>query len=180
MRVRLLLVALLVLGLVGLVAQADWSYSKRDERSDMRAMVVANAARGAPAKAPPSRSLAAATGQDRRYALANGCYSLRDAGSGGLVAKEPGGYGAAAPTGGAEAFRMQATRLGSYLFYGRDRDLMAAGPLDTVAPAAGASPDADWQVDTGSGDSFRITLPSRNKALGVTAGRLVLTDPGRA
>ena len=32
---------------------------------------------------------------------------------------------------------MQATRLGSYLFYGRDRDFMAAGPLGTVAPAAG-------------------------------------------
>src|SRR5689334_20196626 len=117
MRVRLLLGALLVLAALGLLTQADWSYSKKDERVNMRAIVVANAKRGAPAKAPPARSLASATGDDRRYALANGCYSLRDAGSGGFVAKDPAGYSAAGSSGGAEGFRMQATRLGSYLFY---------------------------------------------------------------
>jgi hypothetical protein len=180
MRGRLLLGALLVLGALGLLTQADWSYSKKDERVDMRAITVANARRGAPAKAPPARSLAAATGQGRRYALANGCYSLRDASSGGFVAKDPGGYSTAGTSAGAEGFRMQATRLGSYLFYGRGRDFMAAGALGTVVPASGAGPDADWQVDLGSGNSFRITLPSQNKALGVTAGRLVLTDPGSA
>ena len=101
MRVRLLLVALLVLGVLGLVAQADWSYSKRDERTNVRAMVVRNAKRGAPSKAPPARSLAAATGDDRRYALANGCYSLRDAGTGGFVAKDAAGYGAGGSSAGA-------------------------------------------------------------------------------
>jgi len=180
MRVRVLLVALLVLGALGLVAQADWSYSNRDAGANARSVMVQNARRGAPAKSPPARSLAAATGDDRRYALANGCYSLRDAGTGGFVAKDPGGYGAAGASGGAEGFRMQATRLGSYLLYGRDRDFMAAGALDTVSAAAGAGPDADWQVDVGSGNSFRISLPSRNRALGVAAGRLVLTDPGSA
>src|SRR3954469_7857380 len=174
MRVRLLLVGLLVLGLLGSVAQADLSYSNRDTRADARSAMVQNARRGASAKAPPARSLASAAGQDRRYALANGCYSLRDAGSGGFVAKDPGGYSAAGTSAGAEGFRMQATRLGSYLFYGRDRDFMAAGALGTVAPASGAGRDADWQVDVGTGNSFRISLPSQNKALGVTAGRLVL------
>ena len=101
MRVRVLLVALLVLGALGLVAQADWSYSNRDAGANARSVMVQNARRGAPAKAPPARSLAAATGDDRRYALANGCYSLRDAGTGGFVAKDPGGYGAAGASGGA-------------------------------------------------------------------------------
>src|SRR3954454_20971756 len=179
MRVRLLLAFLVVLGLLGSVAQAERSSSKRDARADMRQMVVRNARLGAPAKAPPARSLASATGQDRRYALANGCYSLRS--SAGYVGKDAAGYSAAvASIGGAEGFRMQATRLGSYLFYGRGRDFMAAGLLGAVAPAGGASPDADWQVNTGAGNTFTITLPSRNKALGVTAGRLVLTDPASA
>ena len=179
MRVRLLLAFLLVLGLLGSVAQADRSSSKRSARADMREMVVRNARLGAPAKAPPARSLASATGQDRRYALANGCYSLRS--SAGYVGKDAGGYSAAVGSiGGAEGFRMQATRLGSYLFYGRDRDFMAAGLLGTVAPASGASPDADWQVNTAPGNAFTVTLPSQNKALGVTAGRLMLVDPSSA
>src|SRR3954470_3479530 len=179
MRVRLLLAFLVVLGLLGWVAQAERASSKRDARADMRQMVVRNARLGAPAEAPPARSLASVTGQDRRYALANGCYSLQS--SAGYVGKDPGGYSAAVgSTGGAEGFRMQATRLGSYLFYGRDRDFMAAGPLGTVAPAGGASPDTDWQVNTAAGNAFTVTLPSQNKALGVTAGRLVLTDPASA
>ena len=148
------------------------------------------AASAGPATAPPARSLASATGTDRRYALANGCYALRSRATGGLVSKSAGGYSAAGGSiAAAEGFRMQATRLGSYLFYGRERDFMAAGaasplPLGgaagTVAPAAGASPSADWRVDTAPGNSFRITLPSENKALGVAAGRLVLTEPGGA
>jgi hypothetical protein len=133
MRVALLVLALLALGLAVSVAQAE------HESPSMRM-----ALRGAPAKAPPARLLAAAAGDDRRYALANGCYALRSAG--GFVAKAPGGYSASSATvGAAEAFRMQATALGSYLFYGRDRDFMASGPLDVVAAAAGASPSADWR-----------------------------------
>jgi hypothetical protein len=170
MRVRLLLAFFLVSGLVGSIAQAHDTPG-----------VVTNARLGAPAKAPPARSLASATGDDRRYALANGCYSLRSQASGGLVVEDPAGYGATSGAPGTpETFRMQATRLGSYLFYGRDRDFMAANALGAVAPAAGASPDADWQVNTAPANAFTITLPSRNKALGVTAGRLALTDPADA
>jgi hypothetical protein len=139
------------------------------------------AATAAPAKAPPARSLAAATGEDRRYALANGCYALRSRSTDGFVAKAPGGYSAAAASvGAAEGFRMQATALGSYLFYGRGRDFMAAGALDVVAPAGGASPAADWRVDANPDGSFKITLPSAGKALAVAAGRLVLTAPANA
>jgi hypothetical protein len=177
MRVRLLLALFLVLGVVGPAAQAHDTSSGPRGRAD----IVGNARLGAPAKAPPARSLAAATGDDRRYALANGCYSLRSQASGGLVVKDPAGYSAVfgAP-GTPEAFRMQATRLGSYLFYGRAQDFMAAGTLGNVAPAAGAGPDADWQVNDAAGGAFTITLPSRDRALGVAAGRLTLTDPPNA
>ena len=179
MRVRLLLAFVLVLGLLASVAHAGSSGSKANARAEVREMVVRNARLGAPDHAPPARSLAAATGQDRRYALANGCYSLRS--PAGFVAKDTGGYSASAGSAGAaEGFRMQATRLGSYLFYGRARDFMAAGVLGTASPAAGASPDAEWRVDNAPGGAFTVTLPARNKSLGVTAGRLVLTDPAGA
>ena len=75
---------------------------------------------------------------------------------------------------------MQATALGSYLLYGRDRDFMAADALNVVEPAAGASADADWRVDANSDGTFAITLPSKGKALAVAAGRLVLADPAGA
>jgi hypothetical protein len=166
------MLALVPLGiaLLGSGAQAD------HPQSPVRAATFA-----APATAPPARSLAAATGDDRRYALANGCYALRSQSANGFVAKVPGGYGvSAASVGAAEGFRMQATALGSYLFYGRDRDFMAEGALNVVAPAAGASPAADWRVDANPGGSFTVALPSADKALAVAAGRLVLRDPGAA
>ena len=164
----LALLALLAVAVLVSAAQAD------RPRSDVR---IASAA--APPEPPPARSLASATGTDRRYALANGCYALRSAR--GFVAKAAGGYSAAAASAGAaEGFRMQATALGSYLFYGRDRDFMAGNGLNLVAPAGGASPAADWRVDANPDGTFRIALPSAGKALGVTADRLVLVDPGNA
>ena len=164
------LLALLALALVGSGAEADRESS-----------YVRLGAAAAPAKAPAARVLAAATGDDRRYALANGCYALRSPSAGGFVVKSVGGYGtSAASVGAAEGFRMQATALGSYLFYGRDRDFMAANALNVVASASGAGPDADWRVDTNPDGTFAITLPSKGKALAVTAGRLVLTDTANA
>ena len=163
------LLALIALALVGPGAQAD-----REKKSHVRL-----GASAAPAKAPPARSLAAVTGTDRRYALANGCYALRS--PSGFAAKDPVGYSAAAASvGAAEAFRLQATALGSYLLYGRDRDFMAANALNVVAPAAGASPNADWRVEANPDGTFAVTLPSKGKALAVAAGRLVLADSAGA
>lgn len=63
--------------------------------------------------------VAAAQGSPSRYSLANGCYALNAKSAGKLVAKSPtGGYRASA-AGEAEGFRMQASALGEYLFYGR-------------------------------------------------------------
>jgi hypothetical protein len=161
--------ALLAVGLLSSVAQADRHPSTLDV---------------APAKAPPARVLASATGQDRRYALANGCYALRSRSAGRYVAKGGGGYAASAATvAGAEHFRMQATALGKYLFYGVGRDLVAqaSGPLagsGAVQPATDASPAADWQVDVAPGNGFKISLPSAGKVLAVSGGQLALVDPG--
>lgn len=170
MRAGLFLVSLLVLAALTSVAYAD--------RSAPRAQPAAVAA---PAKAPPARSLASAAGTDRRYALANGCYALRSSSAGSFVAKDAAGYRASAGSvGAAEGFRMQATALGKYLFYGRSRDFMAGTGQNGVEAAAGASPAADWRVDAGPGNAFTITLPALGKALAVSGDRLVLTDPANA
>jgi hypothetical protein len=173
-RDRRVLAGVLALALVPLVLLGSGAQADRDEAHPR----VFGATSAAPAKAPPARSLASATGDDRRYALANGCYALRS--QSGYVAKDPAGYSAAAGTiGAAEAFRMQATALGSYLFYGRDQDFMAANGLNVVAPAGGASPSADWRVDANPDGTFKVTLPSAGKSLAVAAGRLVMADaPG--
>lgn len=78
----------------------------------------------------------AAHGQDR-YALANGCYGLKSVARGSFVVKTAdGGYRASAGSADdGERFRMQATALGSYLLYGRDRDFLARG-TQQIAPEA--------------------------------------------
>ena len=69
-----------------------------------------------------------ARAQDR-YALAGGCYALKSVATGKFVVKAADGrYRATAgAAGAAEPFRMQATALGRYLFYGAERDFMGAG-----------------------------------------------------
>ena len=109
-----------------------------------------------------------------RYSLANGCYALRSQSTGRFVVKVAGGYRATASgAADAEPFRMQATRLGSYLLYGRARDFLAATAQGAVAAAARPSPLADWEL---SGD-FTLALPSRGKVLAVAGdGGLVAAD----
>ena len=75
----------------------------------------------------------AATSQSDVYALTKGCYAL-----------QPGGDG----------FRFQATRLGSYLLYDKDRRFLTAKPGGTER-AAEPSAAADWKV-TPAGDGFRF------------------------
>src|SRR4051794_30564787 len=134
---------------------------------------------GAPPQAPPARSLASAPGQDRRYALANGCYALRSRSTGKDVVKDLTGYRASAgSTGTAEGFRMQATALGSYLFYGKKNDFMA-GSGNSVKPVGSPGPSSDWRVDV-SGNAFKISLPSAGKVLALSGDRLVLADSGPA
>jgi microsomal dipeptidase-like Zn-dependent dipeptidase len=114
-----------------------------------------------------------------RYALAGGCYGLKSLASGGFAAKTADGvYRAAAEPSGAERFRLQATALGRYLLYGKDRDFMANGlpvPVDTIVdleipgqqnPAEriqaedAPSDSGDWTV-TVSGGAYRLSLGER-------------------
>jgi hypothetical protein len=136
----------------------------------------------APATAAPRDETARASqGAPTRYSIVHGCYALRPSGHG-LVAKAGGGYSASAGSvGEAEPFRMQATELGQYLFYGRNRDYLAGDSQNRVVTASGASPSTDWRVDEAGSGRFKIVLPSANKALGVGGGgELVLVDPGAA
>ncbi|HET9013810.1 MAG TPA: hypothetical protein VFN38_18425, partial [Gemmatimonadaceae bacterium] len=141
-----------------------------------------------------SSTAAAAGASDARYALANGCYALRSRQNGKLVAKDAEGrYAASAgSTGEAEAFRMKATALGSYLFYGRAGDFLAAGspeitdllPVGSKNRAASqATPNeaADWTVDTAAG-AFQISLPYAGGKLLATSGdgQIVIADPSTA
>jgi hypothetical protein len=95
---------------------------------------------------------------DAAYALANGCFALRAAGGGYVAKAADGSYAATARSAaGAEPFRMQATRLGQFLLYGRERDFLSgAGGEARSAP----SPDgtADWRIE-GDAGAFRLSLP---------------------
>jgi hypothetical protein len=163
-RLRLALLSLLVLGAGVWVAQAAGSTAP-----------TAKAAYSvAPAKAPPARALAAATGNDRRYALANGCYAFRSRSTGRYIAKDRGGYAVSAATkGAAEPFRMQATALGRYIFYGPDHQMMS-GVRSGVSAAAVPRETADWRVDVTPGNGFRISRPSTGRVLAASRGRLAI------
>src|SRR4051794_38848197 len=126
---------------------------------------------------------ATAGASDARYALANGCYALQSQSAGKLVAKDsPGGYSATeASAGTAEPFRMKATALGHYLFFGRQSDFMGGSPGGDVRVALNPSDSANWQVDDGGPGTFTVSLPSAGKSLAVADdGRLTLSDtPGQ-
>ncbi len=117
---------------------------------------------------------ASAQGDDARYTLVHGCYNLKSASLGRVVATDAG------------PFRMQATDLGSYLLYTPKATYLSGGggvPLlsaDAVAPAAQPSDASVWTVD-GRAGAFTLTLKSAGKALGVAGdGSLRLVDPAQA
>lgn len=127
----------------------------------------------------------AATGTtESRYTLVKGCFALEPAG-GGLVAQTGNGYSASAGSiGGAEPFRMQATDLGKYLFFGRAEDFLSleTGPLagEGVVAAMDPSGGADWTVE-GRNGSFTIVNEAAGRALAVSgSGEVVSVPAGQA
>jgi microsomal dipeptidase-like Zn-dependent dipeptidase len=100
---------------------------------------------------------------DNRYTLANGCFALRSEETGQYVRKtgnplpiDPFYDATAASVGNAEKFRMQATALGSYLFYSAAPDFLARnGVLNNTAPANQPSNNTDWTI-TEDGGAFRV------------------------
>ena len=104
-----------------------------------------------------------------RYTLAGGCYGLRSQATNRFVARAPGNSfrASGAEIGDAEPFRMQATSLGHYLFYGKVGDYLAAsaGFGGSIEAADIASDAADWRVNVAGPNLFRITLPTADKTL---------------
>ena len=112
-----------------------------------------------------------------RYALANGCYTLRPDG-GALVQKaSEEGYIADATLTGAERFFMRPATLGKYLFYDRDGALMTVTNNDEIAANAQPSDNAIWTLDfNDSAQTFSISTTD-GSPLGLRDGRLVLGEP---
>lgn len=128
-----------------------------------RAVTVAALA-AASVLAPAAAQAAAPLSDTARYELVHGCYALQAGTTGRFVAKTAGGYAATAgDVDGAEPFRMQATRLGSYLLYGRAGDLLATTDGGGVASIAldKANPGADFVIDR-TPDRTAFTLISQN------------------
>jgi hypothetical protein len=141
------------------------------------ALVVAVAGQAKPGHKPGHKPPSGVpTSKPDRYSLAGGCYGLRSQASGLYVAKAGGGYAATAgAVAGAEPFRMQATALGRYLFYGQARDFMAAQGAATEA-AAEPSDASDWTVDD-AGDGFTITNGFLSVQLAVGGDGALVTVP---
>jgi hypothetical protein len=128
----------------------------------------------APVRARPGAS-------DRnRFALAGGCFALRSAEIGRLVARDGQSYQASVGTSrAAERFRMQATELGSYLLLGSEgRFLGTEG--DGVRAAEEPAPRAEWKVRGQRGETFRLLSTGADRLLAVEpeSGELVLTERG--
>jgi hypothetical protein len=116
-----------------------------------------------------------------RYDIVHGCFALKLAGGGDFVKQTGAGYSLDAATkGDAEPFRMQATDLGSYLFFGQAEDFLAldSGPLagDDVIVAGTPSNRSDWIVKGDQG-VFTITSKAAGLGLAVGAGGAIVSVP---
>lgn len=108
------------------------------------------------------------------YAFAGACHSLRDATTGKVVRLDALGATTAA-SGAATPFRMQATALGRYLFYGPDGRMLQKGALGGVSTTRTPGPPADWTISTRSGRLGFASLDG-GRGLGVDRnGRLTTT-----
>ena len=111
------------------------------------------------------------------YALVNGCFGLRSAATGRLVARAGTGYAASARRlRGAYRLRMQAAALGRYLLLGSDRALVGVDSGGGVSAASTPADSTVWRVTGARGGSFVLTSVSSGRTLSVArGGRLILT-----
>src|SRR5687767_8873908 len=94
-----------------------------------------------------------------RYTIVHGCFALESA-DGDLVAQTGDGYTTTAPSvADAEAFRMQATDLGEYLFYGESQDFLGLN-AGAVEVATAPSDQTTWTVDGGQGEFTVVNEPA--------------------
>ncbi|HEX2086187.1 MAG TPA: hypothetical protein VHF89_10930, partial [Solirubrobacteraceae bacterium] len=110
----------------------------------------------------------AAAQDDARYALVHGCNQLSSNALGRQVATDAG------------PFRMQPTRLGQYLLYGKAGDYLSGNSDGRVGPATSPDGTADWKVE-GTTNAFRLSLPDDGgKVLVARDGELRVVEPGQA
>ncbi len=110
-----------------------------------------------------------------RYTLVKGCFALESA-AGNLIAQTGNGYSAtAASLGDAEGFRMQATELGKYLFYGEAKDFLGLNGA-AVEVATAPSGQTTWIVD-GAAGQFTIVNEAGNLALSVNGSDQLVSVP---
>lgn len=105
-----------------------------------------------------------------RYAMADGCYTLR-ARSGGYVGLADGGAAVLTGPRRATGFFFKATRLGGYLLHTVDGEL--AGTADGVGIGE-PGPQADWTVRR-TRDRFRFLLGPGSDATGLAVSDAALT-----
>jgi microsomal dipeptidase-like Zn-dependent dipeptidase len=122
---------------------------------------------------------ASAQAEIDRYSIANGCYALRSQSNGAWVIRDGAGYRAFADgLAGAEPFRMQATDLGRYLFYGPTKTFLTASGGSAVTAANQPSNPADWRV-TADGGAFEIATTGKQLAI-AGDGKLIAVPDGTA
>jgi len=117
---------------------------------------------------------AQAADQAPAYELVHGCYAVQ-AKDGGFLTQSGTTWSASAKdAAAAEPFRMQATALGRYLFFGEDKDFLATAS-GAVATATTPGADGDWRVVAQDGGGFRIATLDNRSALRANAdGSLAL------
>ncbi|MTD46645.1 hypothetical protein GKE82_20710 [Conexibacter sp. W3-3-2] len=125
---------------------------------------------------PAAGSAGAAVDQTPAYELVHGCYALQAKGGGFLAQNGSTWRASAKDAASAEPLRMQATALGRYLLYGKDRDFLAvAGRGTTTTTTPG--PAADWRVVAQEGGGFRLATLDGTKGLVAPGdGALALAD----
>ena len=113
-----------------------------------------------------------------RYAMANGCYTMRTPAGAYLRRRTDGFALAGRQRAGSARFFFKATTLGAYLMYGPPRDFLT-GPAERGAVRAAAEPsrDGEWVVRAVAGREnpprYRFRLPG-GRPLVVRSGRLAI------
>ena len=101
------------------------------------------------------------------YQYAGECVTLRDNWSRGHIVRDWFAYSVQSVPGAGTPLRMQATGLGSYLLYGPDATMPAAGGFGGVAAIQQPGPRADWMLSGGNG-ALQLTNVSSGQNLAVT------------
>ncbi len=116
--------------------------------------------------AGPLIATAGAAEQAPAYELVHGCYAVQAKAAGTYLQQDGAGWNAAAKDAGtAEPFRMQATALGRFLFFGKGSDFLAGTSGGALATEQAGSETSDWKVTALEGGGFRISLPAAGRTL---------------